>query len=255
MSNPYDPPNPPSDGQPPYGTPPGGYTNNPGPYPPAGGGFPPPGDGGVPPYGSNPYGAPQQPAGNDAVSITGFVLSLTCCLSVVGLILGIIGLKRTKNNQRKGRWAAIAAIPIGIVGTLALVGAIIFGVFIANNVITPDSAEVGQCADISSEDKDSISLFKKDCEGNHDVEIVYVGKYSEVEESQFMPSNPDDLTDAGISYGICTGLMDQADVAKLDAEDVEYGFVTDGEDPDGDDVFFCYVEKSGGGNLKGSLLD
>ena len=101
MSNPYDP----NASSNPYGAP-------------QGGGFGQGGDGGYGnPYGqSNPYGN-EPPKKTDPVSIIGFVLSLTCCLSIVGAIMGFVGLGRTKGGKRKGRWAAIAASVIGILGS------------------------------------------------------------------------------------------------------------------------------------------
>ena len=64
------------------------------------------------PYGqqppSNPYGPPgggsgfNQPAKTDGVSIASLVTSLVCC-APVGLVLGFVGLKRTKGGQRTGR--------------------------------------------------------------------------------------------------------------------------------------------------------
>ncbi len=272
MSNPYDPNNPsgtPDGGQggqgnpgeqpppPPYGQPPYGQT----PYgqAPYGQDPTPPSPYGQPPspYGQSPYGqSPTQggaPKGTDAVSITGFVLSLTCCLSLIGAILGIIGLKRTKDGQRRGRWAAISATIIGILGTLAFAGIIIAVVFVAGSVIDVDEAEVGQCLNISNEDADSVLPTKKDCDSDHDGEIVYVGTYDEVLGSDFVPTNPDDLTDAGISFGVCTGLMDPADVDKI-GDEFRYGFLTEDVDSEPSDTFFCYVERFDGDKLDASLL-
>ena len=204
------------------------------------------------PYGQNPngqpsYGAPQQPGGSkggtDAVSITGFVLSLTCCLSLVGAILGFIGLRRTKDGQRSGRWAAISAIIVGIIGTLALAGIIIAGVFFANNVVSPTNAEVGQCADVISEEDDTISFFNADCDSGHDIEVVYVGTYSEIE-----------ATNGLTEEDVCRELISPDDAAKIDAEGgLEFRIVTEDTVPNGDEGFFCYVEATVG-QLDGSIL-
>ncbi len=203
------------------------------------------------PYDKSPYGqggyVSDAPKKTDVVSIIGFILSLTGCLSLIGAIMGAIGLKRTKNGQRKGRWAAIAALVIGILGTLALGGIVAAIGLFANSVIAVDGATVGQCANISSEDAKSVLLTDADCTGDHDAEIVYTGTYGEVENSQFVPSNPDDLTDAGISYGICTELMTNAgQSADLDAlgDDVTYQFVTMTADPPSSEAFYCYAERT-----------
>ncbi|GAB3070594.1 DUF4190 domain-containing protein [Nocardioides zeae] len=253
MSNPYEPNlNKPGDQpqqpqQPAWGQPGQGQQGQYGPSYPAYGGQQ---------WGSqSPYGA-QQPTTTDGLSITAFVLSLTCCLSFIGLILGFVGLGRTKNNQRKGRWAAVSAIVIGGLGTLALIGVVAVAVFVGTSAIDPRDAEVGECGNILSEDRDTITMTSKDCDSKHDLEIVYVGTYDEIEDSQFLPSDPDDLTDAGISAGVCIDLMPSEDVATLDEADDElrYGIVTEDTSPNGDDAFFCYVERPGDAKLEGSLL-
>ncbi len=274
MSNPYDPYNDPSrnpEGSdpanppppPPYGAPDAGGAQVPPPY-------------GQTPYGQTPYGqapygqeppspspygqapfASEPPKGTDPVSIIGFILSLTCCLSIVGAIMGAIGLKRTKQGRRRGRWAAVSALIIGILGTMAFAGIIVAVVFFANTVIPVDSAAVGQCANVSSQDRESVLLLDADCEEPHDAEIVYTGTYDQVESSRFVPSNPDDLTDAGISFGICTELMidngQGADLAAL-GDDVVYQFVTQTGDPASDEPFYCYVERSDGAKFADKRL-
>jgi hypothetical protein len=241
MSNPYDPNagnNNPYGGSDPSGS--GGY----GGYGNTGGNT---GGGGG--YGA-PYGQPaspydEGPKKTDAVSIVGFVLSLTCCLSIVGAILGFVGLSRTKGGKRKGRWAAIAA---AIIGTLLTIGVVVGGVFIykfADSVVEVDEAKVGDCADVSSDDGDSVLLTDQDCDGKHDAEITWVGKVSDVESLDVAPSNPDDFTDAGASYLICTNLMDKGDVTAL-GDDVEYQYVTEDTSPKSTDAALCYAEKKDG---------
>ena len=114
-----------------------------------------------------------------AFSITGFVLSLTCCLSVVGAILGFIGLGRTKGGRRKGRWAAVSAAIIGVLGTLAFAGIIVVVVVAAKTVVTPDNAEACLCVNVDTDDDDNVSMSKKECDEKHEAEIVYVGKAGE----------------------------------------------------------------------------
>ncbi|MGA8846559.1 MAG: DUF4190 domain-containing protein [Nocardioides sp.] len=256
MSNPNDP----YDGTPGSPDEGGPGTQPPPPPPPYGGpdqGGQAPGYGqpsyGQAPYEQSPYastGYPDDaPKSTDPVSIIGFILSLTCCLSIVGAIMGAFGLRRTKDGQRRGRWAAVSALIIGVLGTLAFIGIIVAVVFVANSVIGVDQAKVGQCANISNEDRESVLLTDTSCEDAHDAEIVYTGTYSQVESSQFVPSDSDDLTDAGISFGICTELMtnngQDADLEAL-GDDVEYQFVTETSDPAADEPFYCYVERTDG---------
>lgn len=246
MSNPYDPYNN-------QGTP-----GDPPPPPPYGAPIPSQGGGGAyppSPYGQDsPYGdgAPKK---TDAVSITGFVLSLTCCLSIVGAILGFIGLGRTKNNERKGRWAAIAASIIGVLGTLAFVGGILFLVVFAKSVIGVDDAKVGQCMNVS-DSGDSVTLTKKDCTESHDAEIVYVGVKGDIAAlgADFVPDNINDLSDSAISSTVCSNLIDPADAEKL-ADSYTYTIVSkDPKDTANNSPFVCYVEPDNGDKLTDKLL-
>jgi len=216
------------------------------------------------PYGNDPYGQqPPNPYGagggssfnapgaggfeqpkTDGVSIASFVLSLLCC-GPIGLILGIVGVTRTKNGQRKGRWAAIAGIVIGIVGMLAAGGIVAVIVFVVNSQITPDNAEAGQCMDVR-EDGDTIYLTKKDCAEDHDGEIVYVAEFGDIEanDPSLMPDDINDLSDAGISQAVCSSLMDPADVRKIPT-DLTWGLaLEDTDNPADSDPFICYVESS-----------
>lgn len=236
MSNPYDPNQPP----PPYGAPAPGAGS------------------GTPPYGGTPYpvGSPydgNQPKGTDAVSITGFVLSLTCCLSIVGAILGFIGLGRTKNGQRKGRWAAVSATIIGIIGTLVFAGGIVFVVIFANSVITVDDAKVGQCANVT-QNNDTYTLTEKDCSGDHDAEIVYVGKFSDLDSANVVPDDINDLSDAAISQAACSSVMSADDVSSL-PDGLEWTLaLEDPKDPKDSDPFICFVQNDNGDKLDSKLI-
>lgn len=162
MSNPYG--NDPYGQQPPnpYGGP--GGTGG-GAYPP-----PPPGSGGF-----------EQPPKTDGVSIASLVLSLLCC-GPVGLVLGIIGIRRTKNGQRKGRGLAIAGVVLGVlalvVDVLAVIG-LVAGVGFLSSIVQPEDAKVGQCVNIDSDDDNSVLLRESDCDKKHDGEIVGVAKVTD----------------------------------------------------------------------------
>ncbi len=231
MSNPYDP----------------NANQNPG----AGGGYGAPGGGGFGSgsYPANPYGAGgEQPKGTDTVSIIGFILSLTCCLSIVGAIMGFIGLGRTKNGKKKGRWAAISAIIIGIIGTLAAAGIIIAVVFVAGTVVTVDNAEPGQCVDVEGPD-DNLTLSKKDCSESHDAEIVATGKAGDVEDA--------DLEGTFLPAAVCEQLAAEGDFDKVlnYSEELELSVIA--EDPDNvkdDDSVVCYAERVDGGKLTEGVL-
>lgn len=238
MSDPYG-QNPP--GQNPYGQP--QQPAQPQPYGGAGGYGPPPG-------GGTPGGFGSQPPKTDGVSVASFVLSLLCCTGLIGLILGFVGLSRTKGGQRKGRGFAIAGVVLGIGSVLAGIGAAVFLVFFAQSVVTPDNAEAGQCVNVTTED-DSVFLRKKDCADEHDGEIVHVGEAREIEDAATeiavdMPESLSSITsDAEAQEAICSHLV--GDAASDFPDDLEWVLAfneADRDDPDDDAPFLCYVESS-----------
>lgn len=105
----------------PYATPPAQQG-----YPPAGHGQPP-----YPTPAAYGQGYGYQPAPSNGMAIASFVTSLAgsfavCGVSgIVGIVLGIIALNRSKELQGTGRGMAIAGIVIGAVQIVLLVGFII----------------------------------------------------------------------------------------------------------------------------------
>ena len=207
------------------------------------------------PYGNDPYGQqPQNPYGGaggaggaypppppgggfeepktDGVSVASFILSLLCCTGLIGLILGFVGLSRTKGGQRKGRGFAIAGIVLGIVSLLVGAAAVLFLVVFANVTVSLDEAKVGQCVN-TDDDKDPVVLYKKDCTEDHDGEIVAVAKVDD--------SNRDEISSTMADY--CAQIVSDEDAAKLGAIDgLSYKAVI--EDPDkveNGDHLVCYV--------------
>lgn len=86
----------------------------------------------------DPGAAYGRPAPLDGISLASFITSLVG-LNIVGIVLGAVGLSRTKNGVRSGRGFAIAGLVIGIVSlviaivvvTLVLTGAITYGVAVS----------------------------------------------------------------------------------------------------------------------------
>lgn len=171
-----DPAGPPSPyGQPtPYGQPGGSPYGQP-----AGSPYGQPGAQPTGPYGQSYPGGPSGPSGSqgtDTLSVVALVLSFTCCLSFVGAILGLVGLGRTKEGRAKGRWAAVTAIVVGLLGTLALIGGIVALVTVGTSLTTLDDLEAGTCltADGLTDDSEEnvTDIREVDCTEAHDGEVV-----------------------------------------------------------------------------------
>ena len=226
MSDPYGqnpPQNPYGQNQPPnpYGQPappPAPYASG------AGGGY------GAP--GAFPGGSDPIPPKTDGVSIAALVTSLLCCLAPLGVILGFVGLSRTKGGQRKGRGLAVAGIVIGLLVSIgsAVAGAALF--LFADSLVTPAKAEVGQCVDIDDSDG-TILMRKKECTEEHDAEIVGVAKVTSENLSEVKDS----------MAGYCAKAIDADDLAKLTSylQDIN-AVIEDPEKVSVGDHLVCYVE-------------
>lgn len=116
---------------------------------------------------------------------------------------------------------------------------------LGNSVIEVDEAEVGQCLDIASEDDTSVTITDQACDGDHDGEITWVGTFGDIENADFVPTDPDDLTDAGISFAVCTDLMEQADVDAI-GDDVEYHLINEDAAESAGRPALCYATTAGG---------
>ena len=267
----------PGSGEPPEGEPGNGSTPEGRPSGPSWGSQPPPppyGQG-QPPYGQNPYGqtpygqqgqwtgpggygsyqGPNDPTGQSysGIAIAALVLSLTCVLSVVGVILGIVGIFRTGRGKAKGRWMAVTAIVVGTLFSLILVAIAAAGVWVGQQFVTPGNAEAGQCLDVAHEGR-NVSLTKQDCSERHDAEIFEVHELSDQDITAF------DERRLG-QVEICMRAAGEQFNAPLgrdftvDGEDVRIDAVlTDPEDPAAGDKVVCYLEAREG-KLDRSLTD
>ncbi|MFD3596110.1 DUF4190 domain-containing protein [Nocardia sp. NPDC058640] len=86
----------------------------------------PPAYGGYPGAGYQPYGQYPQPQGTNGLAIGALIASLvgpfTCGLgSIVGIILGVLGVNQIKERGGEGRGLAVAGIWIGALSILAVV--------------------------------------------------------------------------------------------------------------------------------------
>lgn len=200
-----------------------------------------------PPGNPHPYGAPYSygppPLGHDrpldGVSVAALVTAVLCCTAPAAIVLGIVGLVRTKDGRRSGRWMAVVGLVGGIVVSLLLAGLVAVGVWYGQHTVTPGNAEAGQCVNIR-EDGDTVMMFTTDCTAPHDGEIVHVGIY-------------DAAADAGhhgpegrLNAAICLEHLSNAALAALERAQLRPDdLMVIAEDPDAmtdGDPYTCYVD-------------
>lgn len=193
-----------------------------------------------------PYGAPTAGPGLDPVSITGFVLSLLCCTGFVGVILGIIGIGRTRNGIRRGRWAAVSAIAVGAVTTVVFVVVVGFFTWFGTSTVTLEGADVGQCVNVDELSDNDATLFKKDCDEPHEAEVAVTDDFTAEQVDRFVP---------GVPEALCTELLSEEYAAAYAAGDYDIGLVFDASEPDAGDAFICYLELKNGDDLDEPIVD
>ena len=198
-------------------------------------------------YGAYEPGAPRP--GVDGVSIAAFVCALTCCAAPVGVGLGIAGIVRTKDGRRGGRWAAITGLVLGSIASVVLIAVLVATVIAATNVVFEEDARVGQCVNTGFLGTETDDLWDADCSEGHDAEIVSVNVADARLESAYDNGTP--------IAEICGPLKDDAYAGIVEDDRYQLGFATDAYDDeinDGD-WLVCYIERSDGEQITGSVLD
>lgn len=213
-------------------------------------------------YGQNPYGqgqgggpggygsyqGPNDEAGQSysGIAIAALVLSLTCVLSFLGTILGIVGLFRTGRGKAKGRWMAVTAIVVGVVFTLILVGIVLTGVYLGRQVVTPDSAEAGQCVETDTED-DEVLMWRVDCGDPHDAEIVGRHRLTSSE------------ADGGLRAAtrVCADMLrNRYPATHADGgETLDLRILTNERTLEAGEHMVCYIERADGSTMDERVLD
>lgn len=218
------------------------------------------------PYGgqpANPYGAPyggQQgaaPAKTDGVSVAALILSLLCCTSLIGLILGFVGLGRTSGGQRKGRGLAIAAVVLGGLGTLGGIGV---GIALATTDLsdvfdyrTINDLEDGQCINadgLTDESSTEVgSILVVDCGEAHDGEVVGTTELSEEQADEFEFNNQQQIRE------YCDAMLPGEVAADVNKPDPTYFLylLTDSATPASGDKAVCVVTRADGDQLTEKL--
>jgi hypothetical protein len=172
----------------------------------------------------------------DRWSLAGLICAGTCCLAPIGAGLGIAGLRRTRGGRRRGRWAAVTAIVLGCLGTVAVLGGFALLIWYDARYVTPAQATVGQCVDLERRaNSAAISLRERSCDAAHDAEIVHAGTFDDELVAAYLAGTPHDL---------CLALLDDAVRSRVDPERFHLGVAVAGRtgDPRPGDDFACYAD-------------
>lgn len=199
-------------------------------------------------------GLPEPAAGRDGVSVAALITGIIGA-GIIPVVLGFMGLKRTKRDRTRGRGMAIAGIVLGI---LWMIGGAVW-VFVNADALQPSAADrdeasgeitagsdadvfslqVGDCLDMSAvaaaESVDSMPTVP--CDEEHDAELFHEITL----EGESFPTDVTDQADQG-----CTAAF--ADFIGLDymesALELSYLHPTSDSWDQGDRTIQCIVISS-----------
>lgn len=129
---------------------------------------------------TDPFGAVRRPpAAYDARSVAALVLLGTLALAPVSVVLGALGLRRTRHGVRRGRWCAVLGVVGGLVLTVALAAGTLLRPWVQDPVVDPlRQVHTGDCLDVERADAGvRVELDERPCDGEHDAEVVFQGSF------------------------------------------------------------------------------
>jgi hypothetical protein len=182
------------------------------------------------------------------VSVSALACALTCCAAPVAVLLGIAGLIRTSGGRRRGMWAAVTGLALGLVGSLLWLVVLIGGAVVLFGTVTESEAVPGDCLDVTRA-FDGTDLWWADCYAEHDAEVLAAGTLGS--EGAIMATHMTD--DAWCREAIGSDLLDL-----VREKDLVLGLTTDSwdpEKPEAGDAWFCWAERDDHHKLHAPLVD
>ena len=124
---------------------------------------------------TNPYAGMRSAAPYDARSVAALVLLGTLALAPVSVVLGVLGLRRTRHGARRGRWCAVLGVVGGLVLTTGLAAGTLLRPWVQDQVDPFHAIGTGDCVDVGS--ASPVAIEKRPCDGAHDAEVVHRGSF------------------------------------------------------------------------------
>jgi heme/copper-type cytochrome/quinol oxidase subunit 2 len=119
-------------------------------------------------------GAPTEPG--KGMAITALVLSFICCLDVVGMILAIVVLVRSRDGQNRGKGLAIAALIVGFITLVITIVLVVAGVSYVKDFKDVNDLKAGDCITahgLTDKNADTIDQIRSvSCSSKHDGEVL-----------------------------------------------------------------------------------
>jgi heme/copper-type cytochrome/quinol oxidase subunit 2 len=209
---------------------------------------------GQPAYGQPAYGQPAYPQQGAApaqpgkgMAITALILSCICCLDVVGIILAIVVLVRSRDGQNRGRGLALWALVIGVITLVVTVVLVGLGVKYVNDLSSVNDLKPGDCITahgLTDDSSDSIDTIRTvGCSEKHDGEVLATTEVTADLAKDFSKMDP---------QATCAPAIEAAGKTALVTEDINVTALTVSDPSEGDNIA-CVAYSADGKKLTSKL--
>jgi hypothetical protein len=220
---------------------------------------------GAPPYGQpGQPGAPGQPAyaapgypspmpgpaqPGKGMAITALILSFVCCLDVVGIILAIVVLVRSRDGSNRGKGLAIAALIVGAITLVITVVGGVAGINYVKDFKSVDDLTAGDCVTakgLTDESASGVTQIKSvGCSDKHDGEVLSTSKLTADVANSYGTTSPVDVCTPSVTAAGSVDLLANPDLVII--------ALTEDSSPSSGDKLVCVIANADGSKLTSKL--
>ena len=176
----------------------------------------------------------------DLVSVWALVAALAC-VAPVGLLLGLVGLRRTRGRSVLGRPFALLAVVLSLVALATVPVALLGSRWLAGDLPSATDVTAGDCIDLGQDN----ALHRASCTEEHAAEVAGTGRFDEALARQFH---------GGSSAAIlCEHFLSDAHTRAARTGRYAVGLLVDTSPsrvPDAGDALVCYLADIAGEPLR-----
>jgi hypothetical protein len=195
----------------------------------------------------SPMPGPAQPG--KGMAIAALILSFICCLDVVGIILAIVVLVRSRDGQDRGKGLAIAALIVGVITLVITVVGSVAGFNYVKDFKDIESLKVGDCITakgLTDESETGVTQIRSvGCSDKHDGEVLSTASLTADEAGSYGETSP---------VAICTPSVTEAGSVDLLADpELVLVALTQDSSPTSGDKLVCVIANADGSDLTSKL--
>ena len=183
------------------------------------------------------------------MAIAALILSFICCLDVVGIILAIVVLMKSRDGRNHGKGLAIAALIIGVITLVITVVGGVAGYNYVKDLKDVESLKAGDCftaKGLTDESESGVEQIRAvGCSDEHDGEVLSTAKLTADEADSYGETSP---------VAICTPSVTEAGSVDLLADpELVLIALTQDSSPSSGDKLVCVIANTDGSKLTSKL--